>query len=132
MSTTAKNPEITPIPVQLSEREFTAFIFPHLWMPKRGPRCKLGYHRLFNLNLSHYEPLNPDMDNGNGQKRVEADRTTLPTDDQATVFFLEPGESALGLEARHLHLERSAACLSGLPDPFRQLGTDAASAKLLT
>ena len=41
----------TPIPVQLSEMEFTAFIFPHLSMPKRGPKCKLGYHRLFNLIL---------------------------------------------------------------------------------
>jgi transposase len=51
MSTTAKNPEITPIPVQLSESEFTKFIFPHLSMPKRGPQCKLGYHRLFNLIL---------------------------------------------------------------------------------
>jgi transposase len=51
MSTTAKNPEITPIPVQLSESEFTEFIFPHLSMPKRGPKCKLGYHRLFNLIL---------------------------------------------------------------------------------
>ena len=51
MSTTAKNPEITPIPVQLSEPEFTEFIFPHLSMPKRGPRCKLGYHRLLNLIL---------------------------------------------------------------------------------
>src|ERR1700739_2543920 len=51
MSTTAKNPDITPIPVQLSEPEFTEFIFPHLSMPKRGPKCKLGYHRLFNLIL---------------------------------------------------------------------------------
>jgi transposase len=51
MSTTAKNPDITPIPVQLSESEFTAFIFPHLSMPKRGPQCKLGYHCLFNLIL---------------------------------------------------------------------------------
>jgi transposase len=51
MSATAKNPEITPIPVQLSESEFTEFIFPHLSMPKRGPQCKLGYHRLFNLIL---------------------------------------------------------------------------------
>ena len=51
MSTAAKNPETTPIPVQLSESEFTAFIFPHLSMPKRGPRCKIGYHRLFNLIL---------------------------------------------------------------------------------
>jgi transposase len=41
----------TPIPVQLSESEFTQFILPHLTMPKRGPRCKLGYHRVFNLIL---------------------------------------------------------------------------------
>ncbi len=51
MRTTAKNPDITPIPVQLSAREFNEFIFPHLSMPKRGPKCKLGYHRLFNLIL---------------------------------------------------------------------------------
>jgi transposase len=49
--TTAKNPATTPIPVQLSEPEFTAFIFPHLSRPKRGPTYKLGYHRLFNLIL---------------------------------------------------------------------------------
>ena len=51
MSTTAEKPVTTPIPVQLSDSEFTAFIFPHLSMPKRGPRCKLGYHRVFNLIL---------------------------------------------------------------------------------
>src|SRR6266705_255195 len=51
MSTTAPKPATTPIPVQLSEHEFTAFIFPHLSMPKRGPKCKLGYHRVFNLIL---------------------------------------------------------------------------------
>jgi len=51
MSTTAKNPDITPIPVQLSEPEFNACIFPHLSMPKRGPKCKLGYHGLLNLVL---------------------------------------------------------------------------------
>jgi transposase len=50
-STTAPKPATTPIPVQLSATEFTAFIFPHLSMPKRGPQCKLGYHRLFNLIL---------------------------------------------------------------------------------
>jgi len=49
MSTTAHKPATTPIPVQLSEPEFTAFILPHLSMPKRGPKCKLGYHRVFNL-----------------------------------------------------------------------------------
>src|ERR687888_2791543 len=51
MSTTAPTPVTTPIPVQLSESEFTAFILPHLSMPKRGPKCKLGYHRVFNLIL---------------------------------------------------------------------------------
>jgi transposase len=51
MSTTAEKSATTPIPVQLSEPEFTAFILPHLSMPKRGPQCKLGYHRVFNLIL---------------------------------------------------------------------------------
>src|SRR3989441_449641 len=51
MSTTAAKPATTPIPVQLSATEFSAFILPHLSMPKRGPKCKLGYYRVFNLIL---------------------------------------------------------------------------------
>jgi hypothetical protein len=51
MSTATAKPATTPIPVQLAENEFTAFILPHLSMPKRGPKCKLGYHCLFNLIL---------------------------------------------------------------------------------
>src|SRR6202008_4028424 len=51
MSTMTAQPATTPIPVQLSESEFTAFILPHLSMPKRGPKCKLGYYRVFNLIL---------------------------------------------------------------------------------
>jgi hypothetical protein len=51
MSITAQQPATTPIPVQLSEHEFTAFILPHLSMPRRGPKCKLGYPRVFNLIL---------------------------------------------------------------------------------
>src|SRR6266481_5928300 len=51
MSITATQPATTSIPVQLSETEFSAFIFPHFSMPKRGPKCKLGYHRIFNLIL---------------------------------------------------------------------------------
>jgi transposase len=51
MSTTAEKPATTPIPVQLSDCEFTACIFPHLSIPTRGPKCKLGYHRVFNLIL---------------------------------------------------------------------------------
>ena len=49
MSTTAPKPVTTPIPVQLSAPEFEAFILPHLSMPKRGSKCKLGYYRVFNL-----------------------------------------------------------------------------------
>jgi hypothetical protein len=51
MSTAALKPATTLIPVQFCEMEFTAFIFPHLSMPKRGPKCKLGYHRVLNLIL---------------------------------------------------------------------------------
>jgi transposase len=51
MSLPTHKPATTPIPVQLSENDFTTFILPHLSMPKRGPRCKLGYHRVFNLIL---------------------------------------------------------------------------------
>lgn len=51
MSIPAAKPATTPIPVQLSEIEFTTFICPHLSMPRRGPKCKLGYHRVFNLIL---------------------------------------------------------------------------------
>jgi transposase len=51
MSITVAKPATTLIPVQLSEPEFTAFILPHLSMPKRGPKCKLGYYRVFNLIL---------------------------------------------------------------------------------
>src|SRR5216683_2528498 len=51
MPTLVQKPATTPIPVQLSATEFQQFILPHLSMPKRGPRCKLGYHRVFNLIL---------------------------------------------------------------------------------
>ena len=47
----AKKPATTPIPVQLPESEFNQFILPHLSMPRRGPKGKFGYHRVFNLIL---------------------------------------------------------------------------------
>jgi hypothetical protein len=50
-STTAPKPVTTPIPVHLSAPEFEACILPHLSMPRRGPKCTLGYHRVFNLIL---------------------------------------------------------------------------------
>src|SRR5262252_7121705 len=51
MSTTVQKSATMSIPVQLSEPEFEAFILPHLSMPQRGPKCKLGYYRVFNLIL---------------------------------------------------------------------------------
>jgi transposase len=51
MSTTASTPVTTSIPVQLSAPEFETFLLPHLSMPKRGPKCTLGYYRVFNLIL---------------------------------------------------------------------------------
>jgi len=51
MSTTTPQPATTPLPVQLSEHEFTACIFPPLSLPKRGLQCQLGSHRVLNLIL---------------------------------------------------------------------------------
>ena len=54
MSQTSKKqekPEYNVIPVQLSEPEFEKFILPHLSLPKRGPECKIGYHKAFNYIL---------------------------------------------------------------------------------
>ena len=58
MSTTAAQPATTSIPVQLSAPEFTAFLLPHLSLPKRGPKCKLGYYRVFNLIVVRRESIN--------------------------------------------------------------------------
>lgn len=46
-----EKPEYNVIPVRLSEKEFEKFILPHLSLPKRGPECKIGYHKAFNYIL---------------------------------------------------------------------------------
>ena len=46
-----EKPEYNVIPVQLSEQEFEKFILPHVSLPKRGPECKIGYHKAFNYIL---------------------------------------------------------------------------------
>ena len=51
MSTTTAPPATTPMPAQLSASEFDTFLFPHLSMPKRGPKGNLGSHRVFNRIL---------------------------------------------------------------------------------
>ena len=48
---TQEKPEYNVIPVQLSEKEFDKFILPYLSLPKRGPKCKIGYHKVFNYIL---------------------------------------------------------------------------------
>jgi transposase len=47
----ASKPESPAIPVQLSAQEFEEFILPQLSRPKRGPQCKIGYHKPFNYIL---------------------------------------------------------------------------------
>ncbi len=41
----------TRIPTQVNEKEFNEFFLPHLSIPKRGPKCKIGYWKVFNLIL---------------------------------------------------------------------------------
>jgi transposase len=40
--------EYRTIPTKLSEEEFNKYVLPHLSMPKRGPRCKIGYLKVYN------------------------------------------------------------------------------------
>jgi len=51
MSITAPQPATTPIPGQRSAPAFPALIFPHLSMPKRGPKCQVGSHGVFHCIL---------------------------------------------------------------------------------
>jgi hypothetical protein len=48
---TAVKRDSPAIPVQVSAPEFAEFILPHLSLPKRGPQCKIGYHKPFNYLL---------------------------------------------------------------------------------
>ena len=40
--------EYRAIPTKLTEEEFNKYILPHLTMPKRGPKCKIGYWKVYN------------------------------------------------------------------------------------
>src|SRR4029453_12706308 len=65
--------------------------------------------------------MNPNMDRGKRQKRIEACRNALPPDHQAAIFLLEPGKRPLRLEAWHHLFDRSATSFLGLPDALREL-----------
>src|SRR6266850_7221724 len=66
------------------------------------------------------------------QKRVETCGNTLPPDDQTAILFLQPGEGALGLEARHHFFDWTAPVFLGLPDALGNLRPDATLPELLT
>jgi hypothetical protein len=55
MSMPVPKPAPTLIPMQWSENACNAFILPSLLMPTRGPKCKLGYHVVFNLILWNFD-----------------------------------------------------------------------------
>jgi hypothetical protein len=71
------------------------------------------------------------MYRGDGQECRKAGRATFPTDSQTAVLLLKPGEGPLGLETRHIDLDGTATRALGLPDPLRDLGSDASRADLL-
>src|SRR6185436_20285690 len=39
------------IPTQVTEADFNEYFLPHLSMPQRGPKCKIGYGKIFNYIL---------------------------------------------------------------------------------
>ena len=83
-------------------------------------------------NLSHYEPLDPHMNDSDGEERVEAGGDSFPAHDQAAVLPLEPGKRPLGLEARDVLFHGAPTRLSRLPHPFGDLGPDTTGAEAMT
>ena len=115
MSTTALQPATTPIPVQLSEPEFTAFILPYLSMPKRGPKCKLGCYRVFNLILWL-------LDTGMQWKclPIPQDSTGKPVIHYTTVYkafakWADDGSLWQAFVASVRHLATDVICQIGVP-----------------
>ncbi|MCK5523499.1 MAG: hypothetical protein KAI83_10235 [Thiomargarita sp.] len=51
MSKISTSKNTNSIPTQVNEEDFNEFILPYLSMPKRGPKCQIGYHKLFNYIL---------------------------------------------------------------------------------
>jgi hypothetical protein len=57
--------------------------------------------------------MNPEMNQRDGEKRVETGRETFPADDHAAVFPLEPGKRPLRLESWHPFFADSIALRGG-------------------
>lgn len=51
MTRTALQRDLGRIPVSVNESEFNRFVLRHLSMPARGPKCKIGYPKVFNYIL---------------------------------------------------------------------------------
>src|SRR5262249_32607889 len=75
--------------------------------------------------------MDPNVDRGEGQKRLKAGRNALPADHQAAILLLEPGKGALGLKPWYHFFDRSAAIVLRLPDPLRDLRPDPTLAQYL-
>lgn len=52
MSRTASRKAWREIPVRVSAKDFERFVLPALSMPARGPKCKIGYLKVFNYILT--------------------------------------------------------------------------------
>jgi len=50
-TTAAAGTKHLTIPVSMTAEQFERFVLPCLSMPRRGPKCKIGYHKLFNYVL---------------------------------------------------------------------------------
>ena len=83
------------------------------------------------MNLSRYEPLDPDLDGGDRQERREACGETLPTDDQRAILPLTPGKRPLRLAARDSRFAGPPPRLAALPHPLGDLGAAPTAAAAL-
>jgi hypothetical protein len=70
--------------------------------------------------------MDPHVNDGDGEKRVEAGAETFPADNQAPVLALEPRKRLLSLQARDILFEGAPTWFFDFPDPFRNLRPDPA------
>ena len=107
------------MPVQLSAPEFEVCILPHLSMPKRGLKCKLGYCRVFHLITS---VLHGDGTNTMAKK---GEKVIAITDNHG--YISAPAPVAPVDETDMILLPQG---LKALPQVAKQVGTDLRGAYL--
>jgi Transposase and inactivated derivatives len=136
-----EKPVFHTIPVQLTEAQFEQFILPHLSLPKRGPHCKIGYHRVFNYILTvlytgmQWKQL-PVIKDAAGQAEIHytvvyklfarwADDGSLKRAFIASVAHLEQ-EQQLSLSILHGDGTNTVAKKGAMPSATRDINTNAA------